>query len=265
MFEQAFEPIDDVLGNEPHGVRVAPLRRCRLSGAFPMRFAAAVAVLLTATSAWAESFDASKAEAEVQAGEIAAGTDGGPGAATTNYARKGPYVGLGFAGALYTQAEADEKQFLRSIGYVVDVDYDLAVGLDARAGYRFHPRAAAEIHFQWLPNTDFDLDGKGFSGVGEVDAWTLTADIKGYLLTNRLQPYVVAGLGYMHQKLSGALDFAPGRGGSDGDFAARVGGGIDYYLTERILFEIELGGLIPMRDLSGRDQFTFAAGLQARF
>jgi opacity protein-like surface antigen len=78
-----------------------------------------------------------------------------------------------------------------------------------------------------------------------------------------LQPYLLAGLGYMHAKVKERFD--TGLGGSDGDFAMRVGGGVDFYLTDYLVFQVELGGVVPTRNISGLDQFTFATGLQARF
>lgn len=177
-----------------------------------------------------------------------------------NYARSGLYLGLGFVGGVYTQADSETEKELAAIGYVIDVESSVAAGLDLQAGYRLHPHAAAQVHFQYFPNTDVEFDGVK---VIEADTWTLTGDIKGYVFTKRFQPYVLAGLGIMHTKQKDTLGL--GFTESTEEFAVRLGGGIDYYLTENFVFEVELGGVLPSGDLKDLDLFTFAVGLQYRF
>jgi opacity protein-like surface antigen len=183
-----------------------------------------------------------------------------PKAATPDYARSGPYVGMGLAIASFTEAEeADEKELLFLLGYAVDVSYDTGVGLDLVAGYRFHPHIAAQVHLQYLPDTAVTVDGIEFLNLNVL---TFTADLKGYLLTGRIQPYGLVGVGFMYLDLEEtdfffAVDFT--------DFAARLGGGVDYYFTENLVFNAEIGGVLPTGTLEDLDQFTFSAGLQYRF
>ena len=96
----------------------------------------------------------------------------------------------------------------------------------------------------------------------KLDILTFTADLKGYLLTGRIQPYALVGLGFMRVDSEEtafffAFDFT--------DFATRLGGGVDYYFTENIVFGLELGGVLPTGTLKDQDQFTFSAGLHYRF
>ena len=87
--------------------------------------------------------------------------------------------------------------------------------------------------------------------------------MKAYLLTNRIQPYVLGGLGFMHVEIEDTvgvgLDF------SDTFFAIRLGGGVDYYWTENIVLDVELGGVLTVDDPFDLNQFTFAFGMQYRF
>jgi opacity protein-like surface antigen len=87
-------------------------------------------------------------------------------------------------------------------------------GIGARAGFRCHPRAALETHFEWL-GEDFDLsfDTAGLHRIAPLDAfngktemhwrhattsselWTLGVNARLFLTQGRIQPYVLGGLG----------------------------------------------------------------------
>ena len=95
-----------------------------------------------------------------------------------------------------------------------------------------------------------------------LDILTLTGDLKGYLLTGRIQPYGLAGVGFMYADVE---DTAFIFGFDETDFAARLGGGVDYYFTENLVFNAEIGGVLPTGRLEILDQFTFAFGIQCRF
>ncbi|HIF91700.1 MAG: porin family protein [Myxococcales bacterium] len=179
--------------------------------------------------------------------------------AQPDYSRPGPYVGLGVAVAVFTEAEDAAERELRALGYVADVSYDTGVGLDLVAGYRFHPHMAAQLHLQYLPDVGISEDGVE---VLNPDFLTFTADLKGYLLTGRVQPYALAGLGIMHLDSPDTPFFFPF---DFTNFAARLGCGVDYYLTENFVLNAEIGGVIPTGTLEDHEQFTFSAGLQYRF
>ena len=101
-------------------------RAQQLPGEFPQKYKLNVLAAVSAQSTAHES--STRAEPE---------------AAAPNYARKGPYLGLGIGGATYTQAENSDEKFLLSLGYVVKVKYSTTVGIDLTAGHRFHRRFAA--------------------------------------------------------------------------------------------------------------------------
>jgi opacity protein-like surface antigen len=110
-------------------------------------------------------------------------------------------------------------------------------GVTGRVGYRMAPMAAIEIQGDWNYTLAQKNDPGGFAITANLRVYPLTGVIDGLIesswFEHRIQPYVVVGLGLItanvwHQ-----------RGGVDRfdrvlSGAWRVGGGIDFYLTERI-------------------------------
>jgi opacity protein-like surface antigen len=152
------------------------------------------------------------------------------------------------------------------------VDVDALIGVSLGVGYRWHPRFATDLAFDWARG-DSDLDVtvvapvQGVSTVqarfGTFTIWTLTGDLKGYLFTGRIQPYGVVGLGVMRQELG---DFAGGAADvSRTGFAPRFGGGIDVYLTRAVLLNLDAGYLLGTGDLDGENATTIRLGIGGRF
>lgn len=155
-----------------------------------------------------------------------------------DYARTGPYLGL--AGSLGIYTEEDDL--------VGSADIEEPLGLNARVGYRAHPHFAAEAEFEWLSEADVEVGG---SDVATIESWIFTANGKGYLLTGRVQPYGLVGLGGMVSEVDGG-----GFSDTEGDFAARLGGGVDIYITPNILGNLGVTYVIPTDDL---DDFNFVS------
>lgn len=176
-----------------------------------------------------------------------------------DYARPGAYVSLGVAGALYTEFDEEAVDQLAALGYTVKSKTSVPLGFDFRVGYRLVRHVAVEVHLQYLPNADVQISDVVFYN---LETWTLTANIKGYPFTGRIQPYVLVGLGNMHGELR---DLGFLAGGSEDGFAVRLAGGVDYYLTDNLALVAELGGVIPTKDVKGLDQLTFSMGLLTRF
>ena len=79
-----------------------------------------------------------------------------------------------------------------------------------------------------------------------------------------MQPFGRFGLGYMRVQFDHEFDSF--FDDTQGDFAISMGGGVDYYFTEKLFVQLDLGGIIPPGDdLDGLNQFTFGLSLQARF
>ena len=62
----------------------------------------------------------------------------------SDYARNGLYIGFAGSYAIYTELEDSTEDALLALGYVVTVDIDNPLGLNARVGYRSGPHIALE-------------------------------------------------------------------------------------------------------------------------
>lgn len=157
-----------------------------------------------------------------------------------DYDRPGPYVGMVGLGAIET--------------FDVDgADFSNGGGFNLRGGYRIMEYMAAEMQFEYVD---------GFSDQGfDIDAWNLMWSLKGFLLTERWQPYGLFGIGVIEGE-------ADGRGGfsnDEADFAVRLGGGLDFYLNENVILMSEIAWVKPTDDLDDFSYLTIGAGLQYRF
>jgi len=173
------------------------------------------------------------------------------------FAQNGIYLGIALAGAVYTEVEDDLEA---AFGGTIPVDVEVPPGLDARVGYRFHPHLAGEVQIQWFPKADiefFDVN------VLELETLTFTGNVKGYLLTGRIQPFLLVGAGLMHFDTKDKLGLFLSAKGED--FAARFGGGVDIYITPNIAAVIDGGYVLPTGDVDGLDYVSFSVGFQYRF
>jgi opacity protein-like surface antigen len=164
---------------------------------------------------------------------------------TTDYARTGPYIGLG---GNYAIELFDDN----SVGGARTGN---SAGIHAKAGWRVHPNFAGELRYEWF--NEFDLDP------GHIDAWMITINGKGYILTGRVQPYGLVGLGLLHGDGS-AGNFAGAAHPSNG-FAMRFGGGLEVYATENLVLGPEFAYVLPTGSANDLDMFTVAFGLAWRF
>jgi opacity protein-like surface antigen len=162
-----------------------------------------------------------------------------------------------------------------------DPSVDPGIGLHARIGYRFHPRLAAEGQFEWI--SEWSVDGKDStranpfaqSDLSRSEAWTATANLKFYLLTGRIQPYLVAGIGAMRFQGDNRAFIPPATGSPivrtniDGvrevGFAFRGGGGVDFMITNHMSFVLGTTYVVPEGDADPYDYLSIEWGLQYRF
>jgi hypothetical protein len=189
--------------------------------------------------------------------------DGGGG----DYAREGGYVGLGatyvFENVDTDDFEDDVQSGLAAAGSPVgnvSVDVDDTWGLNARVGSRFGSHFAMELVGDWFDDADVDVSARGFDGSAEIDAWAVTYNIKGYLYTGRVQPYVLVGGGV----LGGEIDSSVGSEDEYG-FSWRLGGGYDFYQTENIVLNLEAAYYLPTGDVRDFDFISVGLGVQYRF
>ena len=182
------------------------------------------------------------------------------------YARNGFYLGL--AGAFAIDAAAEEELEKES-GLKLRIGDD--IGLQARLGYRFHPRFAAEYQFEWITDVDIDVQGVGFgNGAFQLERWASTANVKAYLATDIVQPFLLVGLGVMTVEVDGSpVEVSPGTfvglSVEETDFAARFGAGFEVYATEHFVINLDASYVLPTGSLEDFDYVSLGWGFQYRF
>jgi hypothetical protein len=200
-----------------------------------------------------------------------------------DFARNGLYAGINMVGTVYTKIEDDAKtgieRGLEGLTYSGDTDTESPLGIGATVGYRFHPHLAAEIRFDWFTNSVTDFNGwlAAVDGVPipdddkeetnfdilKVETLNLTGNLKGYLLTGRIQPFVQAGGGLMHANAKDKFNLGVVKNGDA--FAARFGGGVDLYLNPHFFFVVEGGYVLPTGKLDELKSYLWSVGINYRF
>jgi opacity protein-like surface antigen len=135
-------------------------------------------------------------------------------------------------------------------------------GYGGRLGYRLMERVAVEGQFDMLNDIQVSHhvpNGKDSESTARF--LTATANVKGFLLTQRFQPYVLLGAGYGYSQVD------PPHATSDRShgFAARFGVGADLYANEDVALTTELSYVLPTGDISDYQSLTFGFGLMLRF
>jgi opacity protein-like surface antigen len=163
---------------------------------------------------------------------------------STNYDRSGLYFG---AGGLFAIEDFDGTGGL---------NFKNSPGYNFRLGYRFHPNIAVEAMSERA--VGFDL--KGLSGA-EVNTWTTTLNGKFFALTGQFQPYGLFGIGAMQAqaKVPSASNT------NDFGFALRYGAGMDTYITENLVFNLEASYVHPQGKVEDVNYVALGGGIQFRF
>ena len=175
--------------------------------------------------------------------------------AYAEYDRPGLYIGGGLVGGFTTRLESQ----LHEIPGVTNVEVDPSVGLTARAGVRVTPHIAIEAHYEWMD--DFETSVAG-NEIADTETQALTGDVKGYLATGRVQPYLAVGAGFLTAKSD---DPRTNFQRTDTDFVARLGGGIEFYLNESVGFSVDTSYVLPAGDVKDLDYVSVGAGVFFRF
>lgn len=158
-----------------------------------------------------------------------------------DYARSGWSIGLGWAYGI--QNFGDNRD---------------ALGLDFRVGYRTGRWVAVDMDFQYYEGFESNAlrqNRKPFGG------WALSANLKGYPLEGRFQPYGIGGIG--------ALDVEADQ--SEREFLGRLGAGLDFHLLRNVVLNLETTYNWPLeiQDSSNGLQdlqfISIVAGAQYRF
>jgi opacity protein-like surface antigen len=164
--------------------------------------------------------------------------------AEDDFSRSGCYVGMSTSLAFMTEVEDDlEDDFIEGF------DSDESWGFSQRAGCRGR-WLGGELHYEWIDGFDVSSDTRSKT----LDAWALTADFKFWMAPGRFQPFLTTGFGYLE------ID-------NEWDFAARLGGGLDIYITRNVVLNLDTTYVIPTSDeeLNGADFVSVGVGIIYRF
>lgn len=181
-----------------------------------------------------EGPDADEAEAEEEeSGDV-------------DYHRAGPYLGL--AGTWGVEKFDDSN----------NIDTEDSIGINARAGYRMLGWLSVEAEGEYL--FDFDIKDKNNTTRADLSMWLIGGNVRLNLPTDLIQPYLLAGGGYMGTDSSGDVSET-----DHGGFA-RVGGGVEFYPWEHIAIDVGLTGVLPFTsDVNDLDFISIHWGALYRF
>ena len=154
--------------------------------------------------------------------------------------------------------------FPEDFGPTASLSVDNSLGINGRAGYRCHRRFSAEVEVEWLNGFDSDVSAPGFGKIDTIDIEpvVVTANMKGYILTGRYQPFLLVGGGVMTAEFK-----SRGVPGSItlNEFTMRFGGGIDLYATKNVVVTVGADYVLPFDDLKDLDYISIGWGFEYRF
>jgi opacity protein-like surface antigen len=160
------------------------------------------------------------------------------GAEEADFGRPGWYLGVGGGGSWDFVDDALQDATNGAIGITS------AGTFNARGGYRLTSWFALEGMYEGIYGYETEVNGVK---QGNLDTHSLLVNLKLIVPTWRIQPYLVVGPGGQYGSFEGsgvlsALDT------SRWDFVLRAGVGIDGYLTEHLLLNVELAPSIRFTD-----------------
>jgi opacity protein-like surface antigen len=186
-------------------------------------------------------------------------------AAPPHYRASGFYLG---AGTSFVRNELAEEQVDEILPPGVDVDVDDTWGVRGIFGYRLFSFLGAEVEYEHVGA--FDVSAFG-TDLARVRADVVTANLKAILPLWRVQPYLLAGIGGARW----GFDDEIGVGLPDGDtaVAGRLGAGIDFHLTRRLVLDAGADVVLSdasldvpgVSDVDYLGYLTLGASLQYRF
>jgi hypothetical protein len=161
-------------------------------------------------------------------------------------------------------------------------DLDESGGANALVGYRLASWFAFELQYEWVDeyeiNGSTDVPVPVTGNLYSIEGHTLTANTKWIIPFWRIQPYFLIGGGMAvsdvsQGKLAAAFAALGGdiNAGTHVKPAARAGVGVDLYLTQHILLNVQGSAVLTtlknpdIDDVDDLNYMSFIAGLQYRF
>jgi hypothetical protein len=162
-----------------------------------------------------------------------------------------------------------------------------SIGFHGALGYRFlDDHVSLSAHVEHLSNLEVTFDdgvrGSPESGrsILEGDTWSLSADLAIYPWTGRVQPFLLAGLGWLWADLEEqpvrTADATPGSPDpglvklglgidSGDDLMARFGAGVEFYLTDYFFLHADASYVLGTGEVDDLDYISVGWGLGCRF
>jgi hypothetical protein len=123
----------------------------------------------------------------------------------------------------------------------------LAGGANVSAGFRFNRWITAEIGGEWIDDIEYDrgtgTDSCRGSG-GESDrfwAWQVTAGSRVHVSESFIQPFALGHVGFIQTR-----DHGGGRSCTGNGFVARLGGGVDVFVTNGLAVSVIGAYVLPV-------------------
>jgi len=194
-------------------------------------------------------------------------------AGAEDFSRPGLYLGLGgtFGTDLFEDDVEDVVEDLT--GTPVDLDIDSSWGLNTVAGYRIASFFATELQYEYIDSFQIAVSSPAASEL-DLTGHVMTLNLKLVLPTWRIQPYLLLGIGGAYYQAEGSVLGTNLFTNDEWVLAGRVGGGIDFYLTEHLVLNVaattvltadEVSSNFSAEDVGGLNYVAVQAGLQYRF
>jgi opacity protein-like surface antigen len=175
------------------------------------------------------------------------------------YDRPGWFLG---AGANYAiEAFSGDAE----LGPTVSFSADDSFGINGRFGYRCHSRFSIEAEVEWTNGFEVDMSEPppGSVRITDMEPIVVTTNGKGYFLTGRIQPFLLAGLGTMSMEYKIISPSVEKKTMHETQFAMKFGGGVDYYVTKNLVVGVDVDWVFaPGIDV---DYVLVGGGVQYRF
>jgi len=141
------------------------------------------------------------------------------------------------------------------------INFEESMGFNLKLGYRFSDALEGEIEYLFIDGFDGSVAGiEAF----ELDGYAVTANVKWYPATGKVQPYCLVGAGFADLEASVAYEDT---NESESDWGAvfRAGGGVDFYAAEDVLFFAEVSYYFTRGNIEDCDFMPVTLGVKHTF
>jgi opacity protein-like surface antigen len=182
------------------------------------------------------------------------------------------YIGIGgsYASEAFDLDEVEDD--LEAIASDSDLDYDDTWGLNLKVGYHVNNWLSLEFDFDYLSEFEAD-EGLDVLGVPvdldvESDVITYMAMFKFTCVLEPLKPFIVAGGGIMDADVdakASALGVSASASESETDTCAKLGLGVDFFVTKSVSIGLEGSYVRGFGDVDAIGYYNLTLGLGYHF